>query len=75
MKKPIEDIIVETVHTRITSYTVDSEIIVAACFRDSPSAPWEWANDEYMSVDKFENVRDTLSYLAIKYRSEIGGEQ
>lgn len=75
MTKLIEDMIVETVYTKITSYATDTGIGVAIYSRDKPSEPWELANSEYMSVDKFENVRDTLSYLEIKYKSEIGGNK
>ena len=75
MTKIVEDTIVETMYTKITSYVSDSKIAIAIYSRDQPSEPWEMSNSEYVQLDKFENVIDTLSYLKLKYKSEIGSNK
>jgi hypothetical protein len=75
MTKIVEDTIVETMYTKITSYVSDSKIAIAIYSRDKPSEPWEMSNSEYVQSDKFENIIDTLSYLKLKYKSEIGSNK
>ena len=75
MTKITEDTITESAFTKMTSYVLGSDMIITIYNRYGVTDKWEFADDYRMTMEEFESMKDTMVYLAMKYKHDIKQEQ